>query len=67
MSKLIHRETSLIRVSSFGKKKNVSRNAVWMHIKTGLIETVLIGMDKEVYIDWKQYKNYQFNENFKRR
>jgi hypothetical protein len=59
-----HVSRSLITPASFAKKKGVSRHAVYYHIKTSkLIVPTLVGMDKDIYIDWKDYKSFDFNEN----
>lgn len=58
-----HREKTLLSVSAFAKKKNVTRQAVWHQIKKlKAIQPVLIGMDKDVYVDWNAYKDFQFND-----
>ncbi len=67
MSKSTHREKSLLSVAAFAKKKKVSRQAVYLQIKNLNITPVLIGMDKDTYIDWNDYRDYIFDNNFKRR
>lgn len=62
MSKTNHREKSLISVSSFATKKNVSRQAVWYQINTvKAIEPIFVGMNRDVYVDWSRYKDFEFN------
>lgn len=63
MSKNTHREKSLLSISAYAKKKAVSRQAV-RHQVNNLknIQTVLIGMEKDKYIDWNEYKDFPFND-----
>ena len=59
-----HREKSLISMSRFAKRKKVSRQAVQYQVTTTkAIIPVLIGYDKDIYIDWEQYKDFAFNHN----
>lgn len=58
-----HREKALISVSSFAKRKKVSRQAVRYQIVNGNIQQVFIGVDKDPYIDWNSYKDFKFNHN----
>ena len=42
----------------FAERKKVSNTIVYQRIKSGEIETVLIGKTK--YIDWDKYKDIKF-------
>jgi predicted DNA-binding protein YlxM (UPF0122 family) len=58
-----HVSASLVSLSSFAKRKNVTRHAVYYHIKvSGRIIPTLVGMDKDLYIDWKSYKDFEFKD-----
>jgi hypothetical protein len=58
-----HVARKLISLTSFAKLKGVSRHAVYYHVNTSKqIIPTLVGMDKDIYIDWKTYENFVFNE-----
>lgn len=68
MSKIDHREKSLLSILDFAKKKKCTRAAVYHHINnTGNISPVYIGMNKAMFIDWNEYKDFKFDDNAKRR
>lgn len=68
MSKIDHREKSLISLSDYAKKKNVVRHAIYYHVKTtGKITPVYIGLNKYPFIDWNEYKDFPFDDNKKNR
>jgi predicted DNA-binding protein YlxM (UPF0122 family) len=59
-----HVSRTLITLASFAKKKGVSRHAVYYHIKVSKnIIPTYVGMDKDIYLDWKVYGQFEFNEN----
>lgn len=63
-----HREKSLITVSDYAKKKNVSRTAVYHQINVlKNIKLVYVGIGKYPYLDWSDYKDFPFDDNRKRR
>jgi hypothetical protein len=66
MSKIDHREKSLLTVNQYARKKKVSRQAVEYRIRKGDIIPVYVGMLKDEYIDWSTYRDLDFNKNMKR-
>jgi hypothetical protein len=59
-----HLSRTLMSLASFAKRKGVSRQSVYYHIKTSKrIVPTLVGMDKDIYVDWKEYQSFEFNEN----
>lgn len=68
MSKIDHREKNLISIADFAKVKGCTRQAVHYQIKkANAIVPVYIGKNKYPFIDWNQYKDFQFDDNAKRR
>ncbi len=66
MSKIDHREKSLLTVNQYARKKKVSRQAVEYRMEKGDIIPVYVGMQKDKYIDYNTYRDLDFNKNMKR-
>lgn len=59
-----HLRPTLIKPTKFAELKGVKRSAVYYHIHTShRIIPVLVGADKDLYIDLSQYKDFDFREN----
>lgn len=61
MSKPNHREKTLLTVPEFAKKIGVNKVSVFRHIKQGFIIPVMIGMEKNLFIDYSDYRDYKFD------
>jgi hypothetical protein len=57
---------NLYSVKAFAEKKGVSKQAVFGRITKGDIIPEYIGADADIYIDWKKYKKFAFDESFRR-
>jgi predicted DNA-binding protein YlxM (UPF0122 family) len=56
-----HLCTTLLSIGQFAEKMKVTRHSVYYHIKTSKrIIPTLIGMNKDVYIDYSVYKDFDF-------
>jgi hypothetical protein len=51
----------LCSVSAFAKMVGLKRQSIYYHIHISkLIAPVFVGRDKDIYIDWNKYRNFDF-------
>lgn len=60
------KEKNLLNPSQFAKKVKVGRATVQRVIKNGNISVYQIGKEKNIFIDYEQWKDYPFDESKKR-
>lgn len=58
-----HLLPTLCSVGKFAKLVGQKRQSIYYHINTSkLIVPVYIGRDKDIYIDYEQYKDFDFRQ-----
>ena len=57
-----HKLKFLVTIRTFAERKGVSKQAVQYHLGNGNIKATFIGSTKEIFIDWRKYKEFEFSE-----
>jgi len=60
-----HIGKTLVKVPEFAARKNVTTPGVWKAVNSDRLPVILVGKNKDVYIDWEENKEFHFNENKK--
>ncbi len=55
-----HLLPELITPAQYAKEMDVARVTVYSHLRDGKIEVILVGRNKDIYIDFNVYKDHVF-------